>query len=921
MNKPILALFCCAGLVTTGLAKKTLDHSDFDRWEKVTNYSLSDNGVWAAFAINPQEGDGTLYFHNTSKGNQIEIKRGYNPSFSADGNWAFALVKPYYEATRKAKIAKKKDFALPQDSLAIIDLKTGKVSKVGNVISYKSAREGGQSVAWLSCDTTLISPKALKNKKAGRPMVVRNLSNDSLRVINWVDDYVFSKDGGKLAFTLKKSDTDSLATNGTGFMDLSDFSFTLIDRDKNFYGKPVFNESGSQLAYIASDDSVKTGTKHASLYLSDLTSRNHDPKEITMTFGDKSKDLFINQYSSPKFSHNDRRIIVGVAPYVAPDDTTIVDFENPSLDIWRWDAPYTPPQENHRVNELRKQTFPVVINLASGAQTLVTDNPLVDVKPSDRWDGDWVLLADYSKNGRAIQWDYQFPMELILKNLATGEERNLGYVPNEMFQISPDGKYVVWFDDHQYHAYDIAENTVREISSGVPYPLWKEDRDTPVHVLDPYGSMGWTENDGRLLVYDRYDVWSLDPKGVTAPICLTAGEGRKQDLRFRNIKTDPDFRAFKDKDNLVFSLFNYVNKRNGLASMIFTGKAVAPKIDFLGEYQMVSVRKAKNAPEYSWIQGNFNTSPNVYVSAGLNPAKTQRVSDSNPQMAEYKWGTAQLFKWYTYDGKPAEGVLYLPEDFNPDEQYPMISYFYETYSQDLYKHYDMEPSWSWINFPFYVSRGYAIFVPDIHYTAGIPGENAYNYVCSGVEAVCKAFPNIDIKRVGIDGQSWGGYQTAYLVTRTNMFACAGSGAPVANMTSAFGGIRWGTGDSRQAQYEVGQSRIGRNLWEAPELYIANSPVFHTNRVNTPLLIMHNDDDGAVPWYQGIEMFMALRRLGKPVWMLEYNGEAHNLKERRNRKDITRRLQQFFDHYLKGDPMPKWMKQGIPAIRKGQELGY
>ena len=226
-----------------------------------------------------------------------------------------------------------------------------------------------------------------------------------------------------------------------------------------------------------------------------------------------------------------------------------------------------------------------------------------------------------------------------------------------------------------------------------------------------------------------------------------------------------------------------------------------------------------------------------------------------------------------------------------------------------------------MNYPFYVSRGYVVFVPDIHYTAGIPGECAYNYVCSGVEAVCDRYPNIDRSRIGIDGQSWGGYQTAYLVTRTNMFACAGSGAPVSNMTSAFGGIRWESGDSRQAQYEMGQSRIGRNLWEAPELYIANSPLFHADRCHTPLLIMHNDADGAVPWYQGIEMFMALRRLQRPVWMLQYNGEAHNLRERKNRKDITIRLQQFFDHYLKGDPMPEWMEKGIPAIRKGQEMGY
>ena len=899
-------------------AKKVLDHSDFDRWEKVTNYAITDNGTWESYAVNPQEVDGTLFFNNTAKGNRIEIARGYRPSFSADGKWAFALVRPLYKQTRDAKIAKKKDFDLPQDSLAIIDLATGKTEKIARVISYAVPERGGQCVAWLSCDTALIKPKQLKDKKAGRPLVVRNLAAGTSRTINWVDKYVFSKDGSRLAVTLLKAKKDTLATNGTGVLRLSDDSFVLIDRDKRHYGRPVFNEQASQLAYIASDDSTETGTRRSDLFISDLTRENHDPRQIKVQAGD---GLFLNQYSRPLFSHNGRRLIVGVAPEVAPDDTTLVSFETPALDIWRWDAPMTPPQERISVKRLREHTYPVAIDLESGRQTLITSNPHAMVSAPDRWDADWALVADHSENMINEQWNYQYPVRLYLKNVATGEERNVGYAPAGSYRLSPADRYVLWFADRRYHAYDIAASQTRMISGKVEQHLWDEDTDTPLKERDAYGVMGWTEGDARVLVYDRYDVISLDPLGVAEPVNLTAGEGKRMNLRIRAIKTDPEQRFYKSGDKVLYSLFDYKDNRNGLASAVFSAKSIAPKVDFLEEYMFTEVRKAKDADVYSWIQGNFNTSPNVYVSRGLVPSKTTKVSDSNPWMKDYNWGTARLFRWNAYDGKPSEGILILPEDFDPDKQYPMLTYFYEIYSDNLYKHWDMEPSWSWINFPFYASRGYAIFVPDIHYTAGIPGENAYNYVCSGVEEVCRQYPNIDIKRVGIDGQSWGGYQTAYLVTRTNMFACAGSGAPVANMTSAFGGIRWGSGDSRQAQYEVGQSRIGRNLWEAPELYIANSPVFHADRVHTPLLIMHNDDDGAVPWYQGIEMFMALRRLGKPVWMLQYNGEAHNLKERRNRKDITRRLQQFFDHYLKGEPMPRWMKEGIPAVRKGQDFGF
>ncbi len=960
MNKKHIAalLLLSAAVGISTAEKKILDHADFDRWEKVYNYAVSNNGEWSTFAVNPQEGDGTLYFNNNAKGNQIEIRRGYKPLFSADSRWGFALIKPPFADTRKAKIAKKKDFDLPQDSLVIIDLRTGRQERIGNVISYEVPKDGGDAVAWLSCDTLLTKPKDLKEKKGGRTMVAVNLATSLRDTVPGVEKYVFSKDGATLAYNFLKIPSDTASVNGVGFIRLAKRGQELADTGKRWYGKPVFNEAGNRLAFVASDDSVKTGTKSCSMMIADLEGgfkarwiyqkvtsgkgtslrRPHsdDPVEQERLLLEWKKrvdalnhpDLYVNQYSNIEFSANGNRLIVGVAPKVAPDDTTIVDFENPKLDIWRWDAPLTPPQENDRVEELRKKTYPLVIldvdNIFKDEGTstrLVTSDPLAQVTAPDRWDADWALIATPTDKGIPEQWDYQFPVTLTLKNIVDASEREVGTVPNEMYALSPAGKYVIWFDNCAYHVYDIADDTVREISRDVAYPLWKEDNDIPLKVLDNYGIMGWSEDDSRVLVYDRYDVWSLDPKGVAAPVCITAGEGRKRNLKMRMIKTDPEARFVKNGEVLVFSLFAYGDKRQGLASATYNGRSTAPKIDFLGEYSMRSVRKARNAAEYSWIQENFSTSPNVYVSSRLNPSKTKKVTNSNPQMANYRWGTAQLFRWTTYDGKPAEGILYLPEDFNPDEEYPMIAYFYETYTEDLYTHFDMEPSWSWINFPFYVSRGYAIFVPDIHFNIGTPGESSYNYVCSGVEAVCRQFPNIDIKRVGIDGQSWGGYQTAYLVTRTNMFACAGSGAPVSNMTSAFGGIRWGSGDSRQAQYEVGQSRIGQNLWEVPELYIANSPVFHANRVETPLLIMHNDNDGAVPWYQGIEMFMALRRLGKPVWMLQYNGEAHNLKERRNRKDITRRLQQFFDHYLKGDPMPEWMINGIPAVRKGQELGY
>lgn len=931
-------------------AKKVLDHSSFDDWKLVRNYLMSRDGRWGAYSINPQQGDGILTFFNSRSGTQINIPRGAEPKFSADGNWAVASIKPLFADTRQAKIDKKKDFDMPQDSLAIINLQTGNIEKIPSVISYAIADEGGDWVAYLSCDTTYVSPKELKEKEAGKPLVLKHVPSGKTKLLKWVKEYVFDRKGTKLAVSQRHVPSDSLSTDGMAVINLPDTALILIDRDRKFYGKPVFSYQGDHLAFIVSNDTVKSGTKESSLLLADLNSVIAEPKEFNFReyphgkvnlsrphssdpeqqellmkrWSDNNRrqeaeSLKLNQYSKPEFSHNGRRLIVGVAPSVAPNDTTIVDFEQPELDIWRWDAPLTPPQENKQVESLRKKTYPIVLDLATGSHKLLTSNPLVEVDAPNRWDSDWALLHDHTDHIVSHQWNYNAPEMLNIVNIVTGEIRQIGEVAKENAELSPDGKYVVWFEDRDYYVYDIASGERRKVSGEIDYPLWGEDEDRPLGP-QPYGIAGWSDSDESLLIYDRYDIWRVDPKGIKLPENLTAGDGRKNSRRYRYLNTDSERRTLSNGDLMLLEIFDYSDKRNGLATMKY-GKATRPELKVLDGYMFSQIRQAKNQPDFSFVKANFSTSPDVWVATGGNFVKSRRLSDANPQMKEYNWGTAQLVKWYAYDGKPSEGVLYVPEDLDPTKKYPMLCVFYETGSEELYRHYVMEPSWSWVNYPFYVSRGYVVFVPDIHYTSGVPGECAYNYVCSGAEELCKRYEWIDKDRIGIDGQSWGGYQTAYLVTRTNMFACAGSGAPVANMTSAFGGIRWGSGDSRQAQYEMGQSRIGRNLWEAPELYIANSPVFHADRVETPLLIMHNDADGAVPWYQGIEMFMALRRLGKPVWMLQYNGEAHNLRERKNRKDITVRLQQFFDHYLKGAPMPEWMKNGIPAIRKGQELGY
>ena len=418
----------------------------------------------------------------------------------------------------------------------------------------------------------------------------------------------------------------------------------------------------------------------------------------------------------------------------------------------------------------------------------------------------------------------------------------------------------------------------------------------------------------KAVVYDRYDLWLLDPSGNNEPVNLTSEMGRDNKISFRYKKLDPEA-IYLPGEEMILRAFNENNKQSGYYKLSLNHKE--PEMLIMGNYNFYGLKKAVDSDIVCFRKESFNEYPELYLSS-TDFNEVSKLSSTNPQQKDYLWGNVDLVSWTSFNGDELEGLLYKPENFDPEKKYPMIVYFYETYSNSLHRHYTPKPSRSVINFTYYLSNGYVIFIPDIKYRTGYPGQSAYDAIISGTMYISEN-PWVDSKNIGIQGQSWGGYQVAYLVTQTNLYKAAMSGAPVSNMTSAYGGIRWGSGMSRMFQYEESQSRMGGTLWEKPFHYIENSPLFYVPKVNTPLLIMHNDNDGAVPWYQGIELFVALRRLDKPAWLLNYNGAPHNLKRRADCKDLTRRMQQFFDHYLKGSPEPVWMAEGIPALKKERSL--
>ena len=509
--------------------------------------------------------------------------------------------------------------------------------------------------------------------------------------------------------------------------------------------------------------------------------------------------------------------------------------------------------------------------------------------------------------------------DYYLVDLSTGAAKKVLSKFDGFASISPAGKYVYAYDQAARKGVVIDPKTGAqiEITKDIPFPIYDELTDDFTNP-GSYGSAGWTKNDERILLYDNFDIWSVDPTAKTKPVNVTNGFGRSLNTHLRYVNTDPEQIAVDPSKPMLLSAVHETTKADGFFWDTFAPGGVPTKI-IMEDKIFSNPTKAKNANVITYTRSDFVEYPDVWLADNLNFQGARKVSEANPQQKDYIWGKSELISYTSNDGVPLQGILIRPENFDYSKKYPMIVYFYERSSDTLHGYRSPAPSASVINPTMAASNGYLVLIPDIVYKPGYPGESAMHSVLPAVQEVVRR-GYVDPKKIGLDGQSWGGYQIAYMVTETDMFACGFAGAPVTDMFAAYGGIRWGSGLVRQFQYEKTQSRIGGTIWETPLRFLENSPQFFLDKVKTPLLIMANDKDGAVPWYQGIELFTGLRRLQKPAWLLVYNNEDHNLVERKNRKDLSIRKHQFFDHYLKGAPMPEWMTKGVPATEKGKNYG-
>ena len=959
--------------------KKPLDHSVYDAWQNIGERAISNNGRFIVYTVNVQEGDATLFIKQSNGEQLAAVPRGYGAAITYDNAYALFKIKPLYKETRDARIKKKKPDEMPKDSLGIFTFATGKLLKLPAVKSFKLPEEGNNWVAWLCekntepakpaaapdsatrmvqmarlADSLVRAADSLRHKLAeakakgthvlqpsrtagkagvkaeketveeGTELVLKNLATAEERRFLLVNDYVFDKKGTAFIVktTRKNSDTSSKAT--VLWHQLADNKTDTVMKGLNDAKSLTLNETATQLAFVAErDSSNKALQKYYRLW---SYAPGYDSARLLVdrfTKGMPAK-WTVSENASLSFSKSGKRLFLGTAPVLPLKDTSLPEFERSGVDVWNYKDDALQTVQLYNLNRELKRSFTAVWDNTTQQLIQLADTTFRTVQLTGEGDGNSFYTETDTGRRIASQWQGYTFSDLYVIDATTGTKTVIAKNFKGSTFPSATGKYLLLYNDKKrsYTIFNAATGKITPLAADIKQPLFDEENDVPDDP-NPYGIAKWMENDQYVLLYDRYDLWKVDPTAKEPSVNITNNMGRSAKVQYRFVSTDEDEKFLKPGRNILLRLFDENDKSSGLASLALKTRAPIEllwkeKVALGANANTINIRQAKNADVLLYTKETFEKSPDLFVTT-IATNNEKQLSGINPQQSQYLWGTASLYKWKAYTGKLTEGVLYKPENFDPKKKYPMIVYFYERNNNTLYNYSSPAPTPSRLNVPFFVSRGYVVFVPDIWYTNGHPGKSAYDYIVSGTRALIKE-GFIDSTKIGLQGQSWGGYQTVHLITRTNLYAAAWAGAPVVNMFSAYGGIRWESGLNRQFQYEHTQSRIGATIWDKPALYTENSPLFHFPKVKTPLVIMANDADGAVPWYQGIECFTALRRLNKPVWMLNYNGEAHNLMERKNRKDIQVREQQFFDWLLKGEKPAPWIANGVPAIMKGRTWG-
>jgi dienelactone hydrolase len=918
---------------------RTFELADILAWKSVRGASLSPDGQWFAYRIGPAEGDSEVILRQVKgdKEHKFPGGSGKGPgtiAFSHDSKWfAFSVSPPDKQAPAAGPQEKQPAAARPASlRVGLVNLASGEKQEFEGMRRFAFSGEAG---TWLALHrapepsgpasvTPPLAPPGGTQPVAGgaqqvaaADLILRELATGNELTLGNVAEFAFDKSGNRLALAI-----DAHGLGSIQLRDMKTAALHSLDSGKASYQHLHWTDSGDALAALkAVEDKAYEGKRCRVVAFTDFSSSSLPRKVVYDPTADTSfpKDMTISPNRPPSWTEDRSTLLFGIHELKKKEEKAAPKAgakpaekppEKPDLVVWHWKDERLQPMQQVQAGADRSFSYLCAWRVADRKFLRLADDTLrtVTVAPKERW----AIGVDTKPYLRMSNLDGRRYEDVYVIDLKTGERRLALKGVRWYFGPSPDGTHILYYRDGNFEARELETNRPYNVTahSGQSFVDTEDD-----HNVDkpPARFLGWSKDSRSVLLSDNWDIWKVGVHGDDA-LNLTAS-GKKDAVRYRSFfKLDPEEKGIDLSAPLYVSMQEEWTKEGGIGR-IDPGKPGATRL-LWGPANFGALLKAKKADVFVWTRESEKDYPD-YWTAGASFLDPKRLTNANPQQGQYAWSSGALIVDYTSkNGDRLQGALFLPAGYEKGKRYPTIVYIYEKLSSRMHAYWP--PAATGFNKSIYTNLGYAVFMPDIKYKINDPGMSAVACVLPALEAAINTGV-VDPGRVGLHGHSWGGYQTAFLITQTDAFKAAVAGAPLTDLVSMYSSVYWNTGSANQPIFESSQGRFTTGYWDNLDAYIRNSPVYHARNVKTPLLLLHNDKDGAVDWNQGIEYFNTLRRLEKPVVMLQYKGENHGLVKPANQHDYYVRMREFFDHHLRGKPAPRWLEEGVPHLEIDKHL--
>jgi len=891
-----LFVFSCLNLQAQ---QKTLQLEDYPKWSRVISPEVSPTGDWFAYSLRPNGSDDTLHIMSVADRSIIRVPNGSRPAFSKKGNYVGYFTRPLEEEAEKLKKAKK-----PIEQKA-------HVRKLSRDTEYSIANAA--SMAFSNDGKFWAVLKKKPEGAKGADLILYDLQKEQAMSIGNVSEFAFNQKSSHLAYLVDAEDQIgngvyllSLSSKSTDLLDASKASYQSLTWDDQNAKKEEYEDKGNQLAVLRGDK-VDTLWQQPN-YL--LVFYNLDMETKMATLDSKSSgfpaDFVISDKEALSFSEDGKSIFFGIKEQEEKIKMSKDTIAN--VDVWHWKDPYIQSVQIVRANRNKNFTYQSVYHFQNDDFKQLADEEMRTVLDSKH--PKYRLGRDETPYISDVNWGVS-PADFYRVDITSGDKKLIVKEVKRPLGFSPDGRYYLYQKDTALMVYDFDTEQITDVSSKAPLVFMDLEHPYP-HEKPPYGVAGWTKDGKHVIVNHKFDLWQLALDGSSAENITKIGDA--EEIRFRLVQLDPNQEWVDTDQALLLSAYGEWTKKEGFYELE-VGKSPKPLV--YEDWSYGAPMKAEESDRVFFTKQTFENFPDYYVSNTAFKSQ-ERITDANPQQAEYAWGKRKLVDFTDSRGNRLQGTLTLPAGYEEGKAYPTVMYFYEKMSNRHHQYsmpvYDDRP-----HFSTYASNGYLIFMPDIVFDEGRPGTSSLDVITSAARELIK-LGYADADRIGLQGHSWGGYQTSFILTQTDMFRCIVTGAPPTNLESFYNNIYGSSGTVHHGIMEIGQVRMGRGVtpWTHREDYQRENPMHHVPNIKTPFMILHGTDDGAVDWSQGLELFNAARRNGKEVIFLSYPKEGHHLANEANQKDFQRRMKAYFDHYLMDKPAPKWMIEGVPHLEKQYE---